>query len=171
MAHFIVIVAAASTGRPLGTACSAAASTTPACRHVPRPVSSGTTASPILILVTCVTRPHYFFTWSMVSDIGNLCNKSVLNADYLEELHSCTLSILIRFLRSTSIGPTVGKWALECPEIKLLTSEPTSKTTPTPSFPGTAGSGGFSGYFPSMVLMSDGLMGACHEQIGSSMQW
>jgi hypothetical protein len=41
------------------------------------------------------------------------------------------------------------------------TSLPTSRTTPTPSFPGTAGSGGLMGYFPSMVLISDGLMGAC----------
>ena len=30
-----------------------------------------------------------------------------------------------------------------------------------PSFPGTAGSAGLMGYLPSIVLMSEGLMGAC----------
>lgn len=38
---------------------------------------------------------------------------------------------------------------------------PICRTTATPSFPATAGSGGLIGYLPSIWLMSDGLMGAC----------
>ncbi len=40
---------------------------------------------------------------------------------------------------------------------------PIWRTTPTPSLPGTAGNGGFMGYLPSMVLMSEGLIGACNK--------
>jgi hypothetical protein len=42
-----------------------------------------------------------------------------------------------------------------------VTLEPTASTSPTPSWPGTPGSSGAMGYLPSMVFMSEGLMGAC----------
>lgn len=46
----------------------------------------------------------------------------------------------------------------------LFTLGPTASTTPTPSWPGTPGSSGVNGYLPSMVLMSEGLMGACRVE-------
>lgn len=44
------------------------------------------------------------------------------------------------------------------------TLAPTDTTSPTPSWPGTPGSGGEMGYLPWTVLMSEGLMGACMKQ-------
>lgn len=44
----------------------------------------------------------------------------------------------------------------------VLTLLPVARTLATPSWPGTApGSLGVMGYLPWMVLMSEGLMGAC----------
>ncbi len=51
--HLMTMVAAACTGRLRGTGCSAEASTTAAWRHVPMPVSKGTTVSSTARLVTC----------------------------------------------------------------------------------------------------------------------
>jgi hypothetical protein len=43
------------------------------------------------------------------------------------------------------------------------TFEPTASTWPTPSWPGTPGSCVAMGYLPSIVLMSEGLMGDCRR--------
>lgn len=49
------------------------------------------------------------------------------------------------------------------PGRKRVTFEPTAETTPTPSWPGEAGSSGARGYLPSIVLISEGLIGACRK--------
>ena len=41
-----------------------------------------------------------------------------------------------------------------------MTFEPMAVTIPTPSWPGEAGSSGAKGYLPSIVLISEGLIGA-----------
>lgn len=49
---------------------------------------------------------------------------------------------------------------------RAVTWGPTASTSATPSCPGTPGSSGVMGYLPWMVLMSDGLMGACRARTG-----
>jgi len=52
--------------------------------------------------------------------------------------------------------------ALSLQVLCVLTLPPAARTLATPSWPGTApGSLGVMGYLPWMVLMSEGLMGAC----------
>ena len=48
------------------------------------------------------------------------------------------------------------------PTRRRVTFGPTAWTTPTPSWPGVAGSSGWRGYLPSIVLISAGLIGACN---------
>lgn len=164
----ITIVAAVAMGRSAGILYQWRSINTPWLRQVPWECSMGTTRSPgtrgggetLSYNAACPWGGRRAAFWCRLQRKGH--SRMPLSPILINRL------INLNIFRGVIMQLGVLCELRGSPARMRVTLAPTAATTPTPSWPGVPGRSGLRGYLPSIVFMSDGLMGACTGARGVS---